>query len=234
VGINVALGSGATFFNGALLVLVLIILAALMWERFREPLNMFTGVLALATLALVYVSVLQWRTLDKTDETMRAGERAFVFVKMFQLGVVNDVQKITPMLENSGSTPANPLHWWISYKKTGVEGLPTNFKYPDFDTQGSEIVGKGNGITTYLGPHQTIYAETISIPITAMKDVREGRARVFVWGWLEYVDTFQTTLVHRTEFCQEINVVGTGSYDANGKASSDVGMRFCGTHNTMK
>jgi hypothetical protein len=55
--------------------------------KVREPLNIFTLLLAVATIGLAIVSFLQWRTLDKqahtmerTDETLRAGERAFVFL----------------------------------------------------------------------------------------------------------------------------------------------------------
>lgn len=74
-----SVGDRATFFDGAVFVLVLVILTALIWDKLREPLNLFTAVLALATIALVYVSGLQWRTLDKTDQTWRDGERAYVF-----------------------------------------------------------------------------------------------------------------------------------------------------------
>jgi hypothetical protein len=173
-------------------------------------------------------------TVTISREALIEVQRAFVFVKMFQLGIVNDIQRITPMLENSGSTPANQLNWWVSFKTTGPEGLPANFEYPDLDTQGSELAGKGNGIATYLGPHQTLYATTVSIPITVMKAVRDGHARVFVWGWLEYVDTFQKTSFHRAEFCQEVIDERIGPYDAEGKAPSVLNMRFYGTYNTAK
>src|ERR1700722_16484558 len=205
------------------------------WKAFwrttcREPISLFTALLALATFVLCIIATLQMFVMARTDrvaakaakapldtvtisrEALIEVQRAFVFVKKFQLGVVNDIQRISPMLENSGSTPANQLNWWVSFKTTGPEGLPTNFKYPDLDTQGSELAGKGNGITTYLGPHQTLYATTVSIPITVMKAVRDGHARVFVWGWLEYVDTFQKTSFHRAEFCQKVIDERIGPY----------------------
>jgi hypothetical protein len=60
--------------------------------KLREPMTLFTAILAVATIVLVFVSFLQWHTLsqqavtmEKTDETMRAGERAFVFQHMTSL-----------------------------------------------------------------------------------------------------------------------------------------------------
>jgi hypothetical protein len=61
---------------------------------FREPITWATIVLALATAASVGVAALQWQTLDKTDETLKANERAFVFVTQFQAFIVKDTQRI--------------------------------------------------------------------------------------------------------------------------------------------
>lgn len=226
--------------------------AAFWLTTWREPINLFTALLVVATFALCIIAWLQMAVLERTDRTAAKAanaaldtvtisrealievQRAFVFVKVFQLDIVNDTQRITPMFENSGSTPANPIRWWVNVKKTGPEGLPTNFKYPDLDAQGLELAGKGNGITTYLGPHQTQYAQTMSVPISVMSGVRDGSARVFVWGWVEYSDIFQKALVHRTEFCQEVIAEIIGPHNAEGKAPSAVSMRFYGTYNTAE
>jgi hypothetical protein len=86
------------------------------WVKFLEPLNIFTAVLAAATIVLVYVSWLQRQTLEKTDETWRAGERAFVFVAQNGVGflpakMINGVvARSVPMVwENSGNSPTKNL-----------------------------------------------------------------------------------------------------------------------------
>jgi hypothetical protein len=120
VRISVSLADSASFFDGVLFVLLLIAVTALVWTmlsaKVREPLNIFTCVLAIATIGLTIVSFLQWRTLEKTDETWRAGERAFVFVThniagWQQAKVVNGIINRTypTVWENSGNSPTRDL-----------------------------------------------------------------------------------------------------------------------------
>jgi hypothetical protein len=42
-------------------------------RRLADPITLFTG-------ALVVVGILQWRTLDQTDHTLRVQQRAFVSI----------------------------------------------------------------------------------------------------------------------------------------------------------
>jgi hypothetical protein len=71
MGISVSLADSTSFGDGVALGLLISVLAALAWvnppEKFRDPVTIFTGMLALATLGLAYVSFLQWRILDRTD-----------------------------------------------------------------------------------------------------------------------------------------------------------------------
>jgi cytochrome bd-type quinol oxidase subunit 2 len=120
VRISIALADSASFFDGVLFVLLVIATAALIWTmlsaKVREPLNAFTCLLAIATIGLVIVSFLQWRTLDKTDETFRAGERAFVFVthnaaEWQPAQMINgQIVRFYPVVwENSGNSPTRDL-----------------------------------------------------------------------------------------------------------------------------
>ena len=73
---------------------------------------MFTAILALATLSLVWVAALQWNTLEKTDETLRAAQRPWI--------KYSDIQIASPLtynengmnitlrffLKNTGTSPA--------------------------------------------------------------------------------------------------------------------------------
>jgi hypothetical protein len=123
VRISVSLGNGVSFSNGLIFGLLLAALAALtwtiwpnkrdvgssFWAKLLEPLTIFTA-------ALVGVSVLQWRTLDRTDDTFRAGERAFVFVTHNSVGwqraeMINGepVRQYPIVWENSGNSPTRDL-----------------------------------------------------------------------------------------------------------------------------
>jgi hypothetical protein len=75
-------------------------------------LTLFTAILALATLSLVWVAALQWNTLEKTDETLQAAQRAWI--------KYSDIQIASPLtynengmnitlrffLKNTGTSPA--------------------------------------------------------------------------------------------------------------------------------
>ena len=122
---------------GLLLILIIAGLCALFPTKWSEPLTLFTAVLALATIVLAGVSFLQWKTfnrqaitldkqavtldqqastLEKTDATMRAGERAFVFVTHKGAGwqrpymVDGQITRNYPIVwENSGNSPTKNL-----------------------------------------------------------------------------------------------------------------------------
>jgi hypothetical protein len=53
-------------------------------EKFKDPIVWLTAVLAVFTGALAVVSVLQWLTLEKTDETFWAGQRPWIGVSNWQ------------------------------------------------------------------------------------------------------------------------------------------------------
>jgi hypothetical protein len=98
----------------------------------------FTGMLAVATLLLVVVGWLQYSTLEKTDKTLRAGQRSFVFlkeVKPYQLGSGDHTEWYFLLTwENNGTTQTRNLTIKVSCER------PYDFKYQ---------------FSTALGPKQT-------------------------------------------------------------------------------
>ena len=207
MGINVSLGSSATFFDGVLAVLVVLILAALVWDRFREPLTMFTGVLALATLALVYVSGLQWSTLDKTDETFRAGQRAFVFPTHnngWQGAETIDgvVRRAYPVgWENSGNSPTRNLV--VKTYCPQVQPLSERSPITLPDTPVFEV-------KLLLGPKQNTWSGGCTYSTAALKQVRDDGYHLYIASTADYFDIFDKH--HYTEVCFEIIGV-TGQLD---------------------
>jgi hypothetical protein len=203
---SVFLSDRATFFDGAVSVLVLVILTALIWERFREPLNLFTGVLALATMALVYVSDLQWRTLDKTDETWRAGERAFVFLTHNGAGwqqakmIDGEIVRLFPVVwENSGNSPTRNLvvELYCLPLWPLTTGNPTTL--PTKPTLREKRL---------LGPKQTIWGGACNYPTSLLNLVKANGYHLYIAATADYYDIFDKH--HWTEACFElINLSGT-------------------------
>jgi hypothetical protein len=78
----------------------------------KEPMVLFTGVLAVGTIALALVAILQWRTLDKTDETLRAAQRPWMKYADVQFAgplIYNENGlniSLRFFLKNTGNSPA--------------------------------------------------------------------------------------------------------------------------------
>jgi hypothetical protein len=200
MGISISLGGGATFFNGALFALVLVIIAALTWEKFRDPLNIFTGVLALATLALVYVSALQWRTLEKTDETARASERAFVFPapkKAEWRPAVKNKDVVTrefPVVwENSGNSPTVNL----VIETYCHNPVPLSEENPI--TQNIDPTVR---VQRLVGPKQTTWGGACIYNADQLYLVKNSGYHLYIGSTADYSDIFDKH--HHTESCTEI------------------------------
>jgi hypothetical protein len=208
--------------DGAIFVLVLVVLTALIWERFREPLNLFTGVLALATVALVYVSGLQWRTLDKTDETWRAGERAYVFpahnVAGWQAGQIKNgviYRSFPAVWENSGTSPTRDLVAALYCPE--VQSLP--------ERNPIKLLNKPSATFTLLpGPKQTTWSGACDIAAPNLKLVRDNGYHLYIAATANYFDIFDEH--HHTETCFEIGDI-TGDLD-DIKATPQFAYRNCG------
>ena len=217
----------------------------------QDPINLFTLVLAIATIVLVIVAIFQsWILIGANRTAQRAAaaaedgtkiskealisvQRAFVFIKLFKSHVVNNEFLIMPMWENSGSTVANSLKNWVNFKVFSGEP-PNNYDYPDLDRNGQLIPGQGEGLSTFIGPHATQYADTLAIPLPIMEEVRAGKLRLFIWGWAEYRDVFDGVSLHRTEFCNEVIVTEMGRDEVTGKAASAMRFSIYGPHNSAK
>jgi hypothetical protein len=112
VRISVSLGDKVSFGDGLAVVLLVMVVAAVLWimlpAKLRDPMTLFTAILAVATIVLAFVSVLQWRTLEKTDETMRAAERPFIGI---------DPSEITMRAGNKFNRPIIRIERrvWIDY-----------------------------------------------------------------------------------------------------------------------
>jgi hypothetical protein len=171
-------------------------------------------VAAAGSIALAVVAILQWCTLEKTDQTLRdtlsankIEQRAFIFRNGYSLvpRTENDAIArwgIVPILENSGSLPTI-FYIYTDYADGKVEfGKPIECP-ADFKAISQVIT---NGYRRVLGPRETTSEETGAIRVLTVEEVIHTR-EFFVYGLVVYTDGF-TTERRQTRFCNGIILNG--------------------------
>jgi hypothetical protein len=157
-----------------------------------------TVALVIATIGLVVMAILQSRDIRTT-------QRAFVFVKKFNLDVITVADEpgwwVSVEWENSGSTPTREFFNRINVK-TFVEEPGSDYTFPDQPS--------GDAIRGMIGPKAIEHSAIAKIPFSVIEGVRTKQRRLFVWGWAEYDDIFDGAPAHRIEFCDELTVDSTG------------------------
>jgi hypothetical protein len=58
-----------------------------------------------------------------------------------------------------------------------------------------------------LAAKAKFYSAKVTIDSIIIQGVREGRYRLFFYGWVIYRDVFRDTPLHRTEFCHEVRIL---------------------------
>ena len=166
------------------------------WVRFKEPISVFTFVLSISTIALTWVAVLQKRTLDRTDETLRANERAFVNVKNWEIIPEKDEKsqstqwKPQVLIGNSGNTPTKNLHI--------LQGMGSS----DDDPIDPEEHMDGLHTTPFsLGPRVDFQRFCNVVSSEKMKVLLQSNGREGCWGAIRYYDIFPGSKRHITKFC---------------------------------
>jgi hypothetical protein len=138
----------------------------------------FTAFLVVFTGELVSVT-------NKVDETTRQTQRAFITQsnvvgggKIIKAGKWTDVILLVNW-ENSGNTPIR--HGVVhADPHTLASDPPEGFDF--FDS--SNISRKID-----IGPRTTAQT-TVVVPVSYFDQAREGKALIFIWGWLSYRDIF--------------------------------------------
>jgi hypothetical protein len=175
-----------------------------LWIKLKDnALNIFTAVLAISTVALTYIGWLQQYTLEKTAETLRAQERAFVYVDTINTSYANDgTLWVMPVVKNSGTTPATGIALrtnWIQFQ----ESIPTGYAYSDFDANGIPTIIPKFG-AAIIAPQSTVFAPSAIIPKALIDLVKNGYRHLMVYGSIRYTDKFGQT--HITRYCNYVNL----------------------------
>ncbi len=156
-------------------------------------------------------------SLEVAKSSLRDTERAFVYLKKFNMQLDRPLQPATyggqvlgpvhslslaPIWANSGKTPARRLlcNFGIEFRAGDKAD-----KYDFFD--------KGPPIRAVLGPSAELFTPPQSIDSDAFGKLQRREQSMFIWGWADYDDIFAGTSRHRTEFCCRVEVVA----DAGGQ-----------------
>jgi hypothetical protein len=81
------------------------------------------------------------------------------------------------------------------------KGLPEDFDYPDIDD------GQPPAGSFVVAPGQFLRSPAFQIAVPYAERMRTGKIQVFLYGWIEYDDTFEGTKRHRTEYCMKVEIV---------------------------
>jgi hypothetical protein len=111
-----------------------------------------------------------------------------------------------PVWKNNGNTPARKAIVHCSrYVSNDAHGLPVNFDYPDQ----YDIREPTEPAYVTLGPHSQITDGPKTFEIGELVSIQQTGRRFFIYGWIEYDDSFKTRRRHRTEFCFEVLIVSS-------------------------
>jgi hypothetical protein len=197
------------------------------WEHFFRGKS--AAWVSVFTLALVVFTYLLYRVADRTEEASRASQRAFVsFVGTSGTKILDPTGKKVVGLqmyarwENSGTTPAKDAVSFVNWQPWPYE-LPAGFDFGDLvhvDRIHFVIGARGEGTIPF------------NIPIEEVEQVRNGKAHLYVWGWVTYHDVFPGTSTRLTEFCGEFTNITTSLSDIT-DSTTNIGwqMSVCKVHN---
>lgn len=165
---------------------------------------------------------------NTTREALTSVQRAFVFfvgsTSATKTIVNNKTTELTLTFphKNAGVTPTKDAEARVNWKDFS-DGLPSHFNFPD---EGS-VQPRQFDI-----PPQAFGNGTLAIPIAVMEAAKQGRTRIFVWGWVAYHDIFGKTPGRLSEFCDEIaNIKSTPEDITDPSASITWDLSLCPIHN---
>jgi hypothetical protein len=174
--------------------------------------TVLSSFLVLITGALAFYTYHLWKATYQlakgAEETAKKQLRAYVSVKEITPQKVAaadrslvDNWRINIILANGGNTPTKNLLCGINW---GVfdQPLPDDFEFPD-KPHSEPTIG-------LIGPNAVLYSEYVDIPTPLIDShVANGHKHVYIWGWVDYNDIFDSTSRHRTEYCIKVTKRGS-------------------------
>jgi hypothetical protein len=183
-----------------------------LWDAGERQLKLLTGTSAVQSRDMQDSIEVSRRAAIATENAFTLTQRAFVFVRDARIDIFKDQNGTISYFasrivwENSGDTPTKNLrtHFNVVLFPTV---LPDNFAFPDLNPSGG-ILLLSTTVATLIGPKASSTTMAIHILPDHLKDVRDGKRHLYVYGWAEYNDIFPGTKRHRTEFCHKWLISG--------------------------
>ena len=155
------------------------------------------------------------RTADLVSEGLVSAQRAYVFLREFQVAVTknplnDEIQTcaIQPIWENTGTTPTRNGRGHVNWKYF-ERSVPPEFDFADFDEIGNKITSYDDYKPLIVGPRATALSPVISLEPSILRQVRDLQGKLLIWGWAEYDEVFEDAKRHRTEFAYLVVVSGS-------------------------
>jgi hypothetical protein len=187
-----------------------------------------TVVTGAATVAIAIFTIKLSKATNSQLLHNRAVERAHVFVKGLaptsRLDTNGRVMawRIVPILGNSGNTPTRNALVHVS-SQVRPDELPDDFNFEDQWSPGEPH----KNIPISIGPGAEVWCATQEFHLVDVWHAQQGTGHIYVWGWVDYDDTFEDTARHRTEFCYKLMIVG----DPNINNPAHISFRTYREHN---
>ncbi len=171
----------------------------------------------LCTLGIATIGFLQWKTLEKTDQTSRLRDRAFVhFLNPKIIDYPIDKPKVWAIaisVENAGNMPARS----ISIKQAIVETQKSKDIIDPFPLAKWQITQAPN----VIGPKQRLTVQGGEIPISTIEKAQKSMINIFILMEVKYIDGFDLSKYRITQISRNLQFDEHGGYS----------MGFIGPHN---
>jgi hypothetical protein len=166
-------------------------------KKFREWV-MIALVFATAFFAGLTYLVFQDQLKD-SHTAYAAVQRAFVFQTRFETPCYDNGCLLTPVWENSGSTPSKALRLVDASARVPVGQDPRSYRFPPLPP------GAQPAIKSLIGPHGVALGVSIWITRQQIDEIVGGKSQFWVWGRATYRDVFEKSDDHVTCWAYSVN-----------------------------
>lgn len=160
--------------------------------------------IAIVTTIYAVFSFAQWRAMNEAN-TINAKnsyelQRPFMYANHVDMNIVSSTSEITgydinPVFQNGGNSAPKTLAVFINYY-TPDQPMPIDYDFPDLVS-----VEKISGIA---GPKDVVHVNARTFTPADMKDFADKKRFLYIYGHVEYDDTFAGSPHHLTMFCFQL------------------------------
>jgi len=99
--------------------------------------------------------------------------------------------------KNTGNTPTKKLRIHTNYELRDTP-IPDNFDFKDYNNPLEKYA------SCIIAPKSTIVSQGFDVLGEEIFKVREGQKYLYLWGWAEYRNIFDSKKLHISRFCVKV------------------------------